>query len=110
MPSENTFNNQIELVHAFLGAFESIAKIDAPAAIKGSLESLSSATSDLHKFIPYYNNRPVYTETLSRSYEAMDQYFSRNPSVAKPFSFLRVVGLYSTAKGLSVAERQGMYF
>jgi hypothetical protein len=109
MPSENTFKKQIELVQAYLGAFENVSKIDAPVVIKSSLEYLSSATSDLHKFIPHFNERPLYIETVVSAYEAMDSYFSKHTAVARPFSYTRVVGLYSMAKNLSSSERQGTY-
>jgi hypothetical protein len=107
MPSETSFKNQIELVQAYLGAFENISKIDAPVAIKGSLEFLSSATSELHRFNPYFTHRPLYIETVVLAYEAMDRYFSKHTAVAKPFTFLRVVGMYGMAKNLSTSERQG---
>jgi hypothetical protein len=84
--------------------------IDAPVVIKSSLEYLSSATSDLHKFIPHFDDRPLYIETVVSAYEAMDSYFSKHTAVAKPFSFNRVVGIYSMAKNLSSSERQGMNF
>ena len=110
MPSETAFKNQIDLVHASLESFRNISKLDTPVATKGSLDALSTATSDLHKFIPYFNERQVYIDTLIEAYEALDAYFSKYTAVARPFSYNRVVGLYSMVNNLSSSQRQGTYF
>src|SRR5882762_1863026 len=105
MPSENTFKNQVELVRAYLTAFEAIIKLDAPVATNSALMSLSDATGNFHHYIPYFDNRPLYIETISMAYIAMDNFFTKNPTVEKPHSFKRVAGLYGHAKNLSPAER-----
>ena len=110
MPSESSFKTQIALVQAYIESFNNISKLNAPEATKASIDNLSSATSDLHKFIPHFNERDVYIDTVIAAYEALDAYFSKYTAVARPFSYNRVVGLYSMAKNLTSSQRQGTYF
>ena len=110
MPSESSFKTQIALVQAYIESFNNISKLNAPEATKASIDNLSSATSDLHKFIPHFNERDVYIDTVIAAYEALDAYFSKYTAVARPFAYNRVVGLYSMVKNLSSSQRQGTYF
>ena len=110
MPSENTFKSHIELINAYLTAFEAIIKLDAPPAIKTTLETLSVSVSDLHNYVPFFEKHPLFRETVCTVYTTLEDYFSKNPTVEKPFSFRRVAGMYGGTQNLTQAERHGMVF
>jgi hypothetical protein len=110
MPSENTFKSQIDLIRAYLTAFEAIIQLDAPPAIKSALLALSDSASNLHNFIPYFNTRPLYIETITMVYNALDNFFLKNPHYERPFSYKRVAGMFSSVNNLSAAEKRGKVF
>ena len=110
MPSENTFKAQVELARAYLRAFQAVSDINAPAVVKSSLDLLADTVADFHKFIPYFDNHPLFVEIVSATYTAIDSYISKNPTLDKPAGFPRITGMYTTAKNFSAANKRGMYF
>ena len=107
MPSENTFKGHVDLINVYLSGFEAISKLDKPDAVKPQMDLLSSATSDLHKFIPYFDQHPSFIKTVDSVYTAINEFLTKNPTVDKPTGFLRVTGLYSTVKNLPPASKKG---
>lgn len=94
MPSENTFKSQVELVRAYLKAFEVIAKLDAPAAVTDAVENLTASTADLHRFTPFFDSHPLFVETITMVYPILENFFKKNPTAVKPFSYKRLGSMF----------------
>ena len=110
MPSENTFKTQVDLARAYLWAFQAISDVGAPSAVKSSLDLLAGTVSDFHKFIPFFDNHPLFIETVSSAYTAIDSYLTKHPTLEKPAGFPCITGMYTTAKNFSVANKRGKSF
>jgi hypothetical protein len=110
MPSENTFKAQVELARAYLRAFQAISEVGAPVAVKASLDLLADTVADFHKFIPFFDNHPLFVETVSATYTAIDSYIAKNPTLNKPDGFPRITGMYTTAKNFTAANKRGTSF
>ena len=102
MPSENTFKTQVDLARAYLRAFQAISDVGAPSAVKSSLDLLAG--------IPFFDNHPLFIETVSSAYTAIDSYLTKHPTLEKPAGFLCITGMYTTAKNSSVANKRGKSF
>ena len=106
MPSESTFKSQVALARAYLASFEAMAKLDSPIAVQSAIENLCNTTSEFHRFIPYFDTQPLFIDTVTSVFDALDPYFKKNPSVEMPASFKRVIGLNSTVRNLPAATRK----
>ena len=109
MPSENTFKAQADLARAYLRAFQAISEVGAPEVVSSSLELLSNTVADFHKFIPFFDNHPLFIETVTATYTAIDGYLKKNPTIDKPVGFPRITGMYTTAKNFSAANKRGWF-
>jgi hypothetical protein len=114
MPSENSFKQHVERVRGALKNFNAIRILDAPGPIKTALDELIALDVEFTKFTTFFSTHALFLEVPPAVFQALDDFFTKNPTYERPPDYKQVIGLNARAAREVAAQaastKRGMSF
>jgi hypothetical protein len=100
MPSKNSFKQHIERVRSSLKTFNVIRVLDASCPLKWPWTSslhLDTSSASMQLYAPLFTSHALFLEVPPLVFQALDNFFTKNPTFKKPAHFKQIIGMNTRA-------------